>query len=153
MDKIAIKERLIEICRIKIQERIDLLKASMNAAQHEANQHIGAMQSRYDTFKEEAQALRDGFARQVDEATQNLKLIKQLSPKLVDSVQLGAIVETSEMNYFISINILDKPISIDGKEYFPISLNSPICQVLIKKSEYNEAINFRGRKFTISQYY
>lgn len=51
------KELIVSKIRINLIDMLSQAKSSIKDAQIEANYHIGAMQSRYDTFKEEAQYL------------------------------------------------------------------------------------------------
>ena len=52
-ENLQIKKKLIEICKHELETRIELHKRAMEEAQEEANAHKGAMESRYDSFKEE----------------------------------------------------------------------------------------------------
>lgn len=148
MDKIELKKILIAHCMTKLQHSADELKKAMDSAQEEANAHKGAMQSRYDTFKEEAQALRNGFAQQLDSVLRTSSIINQISPQITDNIQLGSVVETSDGNYFISTGIVDEPIKVDGKEYLFINFGSPICQAL-KSSRVGDKVSFRGKNIEI----
>ena len=51
MDKIEMLDKIVE----HIESLRDRAETGRKEAQNDANQHIGAMASRYDTFKEEAQ--------------------------------------------------------------------------------------------------
>ena len=127
MEKIKIKEILVNTCKKELEKQLGTLKQAMEDAQSEANQHIGAMESRYDSFKEEAQARVSGFAKQIFEKRQLYPDIVKINPKIInESVSHGAVVITDVENYFISAFILNDSINIDGDDYFPISLNSPL---------------------------
>jgi|TARA_B100001964_G_C14254932_1_gene611866 transcription elongation GreA/GreB family factor len=127
MDKIKIKEKLVNVCRKELDKQLDELIKAMNDAQFEANQHIGAMESRYDSFKEEAQARVNGFARQIDTKRRILPAITKINIKnLYNSVVHGSVVQTDQENYFICAYIVDNPINVDDKDYLPISMNSPL---------------------------
>lgn len=101
MDDLEIKNQLLEQVQSKLQTKILELKKAMDDAQQEANAHIGAMASRYDTFKQEAQALRDGFALQVQRTSESLAVVQQFAArqpesKRSDKVEFGAAVITNE---------------------------------------------------------
>ena len=67
-------------------------------AQIESNRHIGRMESRYDTFKEEAQYLADNYAHQVAVLKQGLADIDKLREGLAansDEVQVGSLFTLS----------------------------------------------------------
>ena len=58
-------ETLARITTAQIEEQ----EENRQQAQSEANSHVGAMESRYDTFKEDAQYLSAGFERRIRELT------------------------------------------------------------------------------------
>jgi|TARA_B100000315_G_scaffold254737_1_gene296442 transcription elongation GreA/GreB family factor len=127
MEKIKIKEILVNTCKKELQNQLNELKKAMDDAQFEANQHKGAMESRYDSFKEEAQARVSGFAKQIDTKMRVVPEITKISTKaLNNSVVHGSVVKTDVENYFFSAYIVDNPINIDGEDYLPISINSPL---------------------------
>ena len=128
MTPVEKKQRLLEICKLELEKMIHDARAAMDRAQDDANQHVGAMISRYDTFKEEAQALRDGFARQVQDLAETLAVMKQIQPRASGSVQAGAIIRTSEDAYFISTGLVQRAVDIDGVKHHFISYSSPFVQ-------------------------
>ena len=131
MEKIKIKEILVNTCKKELEKQLGTLKQAMEDAQSEANQHIGAMESRYDSFKEEAQARVSGFAKQIFEKRQLYPEITKINPKIInESVSHGSVVKTNVENYFISAFIVNDSINIDGDDYFPISLNSPLGRAM-----------------------
>jgi len=107
-----------------------LQKRAMDTAQAEANEHKGAMASRYDTFKEEAQALRDGHAKQCQELAEVLARIQQLQPSGCTRIGLGAVLITSGGNYFVSSGLVDGPLVVDGVEYECINPHAPLLRRL-----------------------
>ncbi len=94
VDKPELMARFIE----RYQERLARAEEGRSSAQSDANAHKGAMQSRYDTFKEEAQNLAAGQARRVAELRQNLALLRdylESAPNLrreLECVKVGALV-------------------------------------------------------------
>jgi len=147
MKKIEIKNKIIEFSKIELGEKIDFLNRAINDAQKEAASHKGRMESRYDTFREEAQAKRDAYKKQLFDTQKLLSVINEISPKINKEIQIGSIVETNENNYFISVGILDK-IEINKQKYSPISPESPIGQILLQK-KIGEEFEFRERKIKI----
>lgn len=155
-----------KILFLKIKEELskmlELYKLEMKAAQEEANYHKGAMESRYDTFKEEAQSLKDGLARQYAEVASVMSKISALDYNIerhIDSsgkIKIGSIVKTVESsfasstvyNYFILHNI--GIVALDSTEYITIGLDSPLAKSLIGK-EVGDEINFLGKFFEITE--
>jgi len=50
---------------------------SRREAQEESNRHIGRMESRYDTFKEEAQYLADNYNHEANKLREALKIVEK----------------------------------------------------------------------------
>lgn len=73
--------------------------ASAEEAQDEANYHVGAMESRYDTFKEEAQYLTEAQKLRLLHLKGQMQACKQLQQRLQQEdvcfsrVQIGALVK------------------------------------------------------------
>lgn len=129
LDRTQIKKELINRCRQRLQEEMSLIQKTMDEAQDDANAHKGAMESRYDTFKEEAQAKKDAYSRQVVEVNKLISLLMTIDPSRgLSQVSVGAIVETEKEVFFISANIFNEPIVVGETLYTLISLNSPIGQ-------------------------
>ncbi len=159
MNFITIKDELKQFCIIETHRRINNLKVAIDTAQQEANAHKGAMASRYDTFKEEAQYLRGGYEKQLKEALEDLALLKQIELKYNQRIELGAVVETvettgdgniSQNSYFISMSLPVDPLLKHGKRYHCISYSSPII-LAMRNCEEGEELNFRGRRIEIVQ--
>jgi len=148
MNQIEIKKKIIELSKLELEEKIDFLKNAINSAQKEAASHKGRMESRYDTFREEAQAKRDDYKKQLLYIQKSLSILNEIPIEVVNMVQLGSIIETSENSYFISIGILDT-INVDRQKYLLISPESPIGQMFLGKKSGDE-FEFRGKKIKIN---
>ena len=135
LSNVEIKEGLLKICKEELNKQLHSLINAMDVAQGEANEHIGAMESRYDSFKEEAQQRVSGFARQIDEKKGQLPLLSSINPSTVsDKVQHGSIVKTIGRNYFFSAYIFTDPVEVGGELYFPVGIDSPIGNHFVGKS-------------------
>ena len=144
--------------RIHILERvksslIDMLnqaKSSMSEAQIEANYHIGAMQSRYDTFKEEAQYLVAGQKIRIIKIENKIYqcdlIIKKLSRTdfKFTSIESGAFFgvknyKTQETKYFLITPEGNGEFEIiNNKSTLCVSLEAPIIKEYIGLSEGDE---------------
>ena len=93
-----LKYQLLEELQAELRRMLALACLNAHDAQQEANYHIGAMESRYDTFKEEAQYLTEAQKlRQLQlqgqlHATERLQHALRLRPAPITQVQLGALV-------------------------------------------------------------
>jgi len=152
-----IKEQLIVICKASINTRIAFLRSAIAKTQEEANEYKGAMESRYDTFKEEAQYLKGGYEKHLETALSELSLLNQISPINLGSVQFGAIVKTLyrgkngeiiNVNYFIAASISNEPIEVQNEKYICISPPSPLSRAL-KGKEIGDLFVFRDKEIEI----
>lgn len=158
MNKDELKKLLAEKCKKSINDRIAFLQRSMSEAQNSANAHKGAMESRYDTFKEEAQYLAGGYAKQINEARQELIRANNIPLNINDRIFLGSVVVTTEydaknksfkeIRYFIYSSADTTPIQLGDYKYICISANAPISTAFFGKEAGDEII-FRGRDIEI----
>lgn len=65
-----------------------------------------------------------------------------------DRVAFGSLVKTDQGEYLIAIGL--GPIRTEGGNFFAISINSPIGQVLLGKVV-GEVVEFNGRKIVIER--
>ena len=152
MEKLKIKKTLLEICKSEIQNQMLQQKQAMDDAQEEANAHKGAMESRYDTFKEEAQRKKDAHAKQyhqlmiLDSALGNVTLDEH------NEVKFGSVVETEETNYFLFAYIFNDLIELNNKKFLSINLMSPLGKAMNGKKK-GDKIVFNKKESTIIDVY
>jgi hypothetical protein len=150
--KQEIKNKLIEICKSEIQEKIKMNEKMMNEEQKTANQYKGAMESRYDTFKEEAQARKDAYAMQIDKLLKLNSILLSINSKTPEKAEPGAVIETDRMNYFIFFYLFDEPVTVGNQEFCIISLESPVG-IALKNKKINGTFIFNGNEFRILNIY
>lgn len=147
-----LRNKVIDVCKSHIEERITFYLKMMNDEQKIANSYKGAMESRYDTFKEEAQARKDNMAKQADmfmSLNSHLQTISQNDAE--DKVKYGAIVKLSNgFYYFFFANIFDDSIVFDDYDVTPISFNSPLGNALRDKKT-GETITFSNKNLKIEE--
>lgn len=156
MNRLDTKRRLLDLCRRELELRLGRLHKAMDDAQADANEHKGAMESRYDTFKEEAQALRNGYARQIAALSDEAMLLSRVPITSSEAVHLGAIVETQEsdgrsntdMIYFIAPGLMGETIETDGQRFLFLRPDAPIAQALLGRKA-GERTRFGGRAISI----
>ena len=141
MDSIEEKIRFTRIIlELALEKKLEF-KGYSKAAQKRANEAEGAMQSRYDTFKEEGQYLAEGFMDRYEEFRSAVTTIKSIRHDLDfrcdDTVQLYSIIEVvfenGEAKRFFLFPvmagvILEKNITV-------ITPFSPLGRALIGKEE------------------
>lgn len=144
---IDIKLQLLQKHHAELLSMLEMAEKSIVEAQIEANYHIGAMQSRYDTFKEEAQYLVD--AQKIRRAELMLlintysTLIDKLAKITFSSIKTGACFvisnEVKEMRFFVVPSGLGGKIEFDNKEYTCVSENAPLIKPFIDKQIHDYA--------------
>ena len=140
INKRVLIKQLLDLTKIKEAE---IGKASKDA-QERANEAEGAMQSRYDTFKEEGQYLAGGLKLRHEELKASVSILEEIlnTSNFEDHVkiQLYSYVEVefedgSESSFFITPIMGGE--NLDG-DILIITPNSPIGTCLIGKEEGDE---------------
>lgn len=145
------QKELFELLKAKLNLKIENTIEAQKEAQFEANSHKGAMESRYDTFKEEAQekvAQLEIIIRRLREELQTLTIMsrQQISNNFFSFITLTN--GKSEIYLFLSPILSGDKIQRGGKIFFITTKNSPIGRILIDRKE-GEKIIFNGKEQTI----
>lgn len=152
MDEIN-KKSLVEELYKTVENELDKLKKIQKGAQERANEAEGAMQSRYDTFKEEGQYLADGLKIKCFEAESVLVELKEFmySMNLVtsDRVRMFSLVRVEyvdgESKFLFIFPALGGDTVRDNITL--VTPSSPIGKVLIGKKIGDEfTLTIQGRK-------
>ena len=141
------KKKILEVIIADYKDKLERYKKSMEDAQKEANYHKGAMESRYDTFKEEAQMLKEGFAKQFNETNEILKILQSYKMNIIDKkfnkVLPGAIVKCTinnkdEKNFFIIKGIHFNEYNINDIYIITLNSDAPLAKKLLNLEEGDE---------------
>ncbi|MQT53760.1 hypothetical protein [Pseudomonas sp. FSL R10-2398] len=150
-EKLAIFQNIKE----KLLSMLSAAQESVRFSQSEANFHIGAMQSRYDTFKEEAQYLATAQkirSFKLEESIRDCeKLIERLSSNTLvfSAVEPGALVVIGDDNqpgvercFLIVPACAGDKISIGGKQVLCVTPDAPVIKPFIGlvKGDYPDII-------------
>ncbi len=137
-----LKMRLLDMVIAKITKQIENLNRGQKEAMDESAAHKGAMASRYDTFKEEAQYLAKGYGEQllkVEDLLKNLHRVKYFPP-LISTVCVFALVEVEDLNKGLNEKYLLLPggggdtFEIDDEEIMILSVDAPLATSFLGKS-------------------
>jgi len=142
-----IKSKLLDMAIADIEKQIETAERGRQDSIEESKAHKGAMASRYDTFKEEAQYLAGGFAARIQELTPLLAALKSMRMRIPanNKVSGGAIVEVEDtytgvkMKYFILPAGGGNAYEVDGERYSTLTLQAPLARSLFGKTERDEA--------------
>ena len=144
---LALKQRLLNEC-LRIQNiQIQTAKSAMDEAQESANEHQGAMEDKFESFREACQIQRDMFAKQLDEAITTLSILKRINAtKENKNIMLGSVIITNTQKFFISVSLGE--INVEGEKYFAISAMSPLFKAMVNKNV-GEDFSFRNNTYHI----
>ncbi|WP_245590647.1 hypothetical protein [Adhaeribacter aquaticus] len=144
---LALKQRLLTEC-IKIQNaQIQNAKSAMDEAQESANEHQGAIEDKFESFREACQIQRDMFAKQLDESISTMAILKRINAtKENKNIMLGSVIITNLQKFFISVSIGE--ITVEGEKFFAISAMSPLFKAMVDKTE-GEEFSFRDKTYRI----
>lgn len=145
------QKELFELLRSRLELKIENALEAQKDAQKEANSHKGAMESRYDTFKEEAQekvAQFEVIIRRLRGEVQALMIMAQ-QPIANNFFSFITLVSgKSEVYLFLSPILSGEKIERKGKTFFVTTKDSPIGSLLMDKKE-GEKIVFNNKEQTI----
>lgn len=145
-----IKEVLFKECLNFVSKRLqtveEIILSNQKALQSETKSSAG---DKHETGRAMLQL-------EMEKAGQQLRGIQQMKEVLAKidiaktskKVHLGSIIETNMATYFLSISA--GQLKVNGKEYFAVSVLSPIGKVLLGKTVYEEVV-FNGNKILIKK--
>lgn len=147
--ELELKKKLLQECTRILTEQINAAKAAMDDAQESANEHQGAIEDKFESFREACHIQRDMYARQLDELISTMALLKRINAtKVSNEVAFGSVVQTNLQNYFIGVSLGE--IKVDGLSYFAISGLSPVFKAMAGKTT-GESFSFREKDYHIEQ--
>ena len=150
---IAPKTALLAECRRRQQAKADTARQAMEEAQASANGASGAMEDKFESFREACQIQRDLFARQLDDTLSGLAVLTRLqaahatAPPTVAG--LGALVETDQGGrFFLALSLGPVPDPAGGAPWLVVSTGAPIGQALVGR-RVGETFAFRGESHRV----
>ena len=163
METHEIKRHLTELIINVLEKERDASIEGEKVSKDEAASHVGAMESRYDTFKEEAQYRASGHARRRSEIDASLHAVATFKDDRrcfvnADRVRLGALVTVVDYTskdtttYFIVPAGGGYTFVISDQTINTLNVRSPLAASMILHFEGDEAsiaINGVERKMSI----
>jgi len=145
-----IKESLYAKCNEYIDNRFQIIQNSINEIQESLlSETKSSAGDKHEIGRAMLQLEREKAGQQLAEVQKLKETLAKIDViKPTEIVCLGSVVYTSQANYFISISA--GKFTIDTVEFFAISPNTPIGQLLLSKQVGDEVI-FRERKFKIKE--
>lgn len=149
--KWAVQQAFVE----RLVQDLVMAEQYRNDAQEESNRHIGRMESRYDTFKEEAQYLADNHAREVSRLQIDLAMLKQMDEKdrvRSTSIEPGAIFsllsEGRLYHFYLAPVGGGATVNIGGAEYTLVSAASDLAKAATGRRK-GELFLFRDKEWVV----
>ena len=146
-----LKVFLLAECRRRQQAKADTARQAMNDVQASANDASGAMEDKFESFREACQIQRDLFARQLDEALTGLAVLNRLDAGAAPLVVgVGALVETDRGGqFFLAVSLGPVSGPAGGAPWLVVSTASPIGQALVGR-RVGDTLTFRGETHRVT---
>lgn len=143
-----IKQQLYNYCIEFIENRFQTIESTINEIQNALTTETKSTAGdKHETGRAMLQLEREKAGNQLSEA-QKIKevLIRINTNKSSNTVSLGSVVYTSNLNYFIAISAGE--LRVDKEIFYAISPSTPIGQLLLGKMV-GDSVMFRNQKFII----
>lgn len=145
-----IKEDLYNTCEVFIDNRLKTVQHTIDDIQKSLTSETkSSAGDKHETGRAMLQLEREKAGNQLAEI-QKIKetLAKIGTTKTSDIVNLGSVVYTSNLNYFISISAGE--LKAGNETFYAISPSTPIGQLLLGKTV-GDSIIFRNQEFIINE--
>lgn len=139
------KTELREACLNVLKKKIQVLQAAIDEAQSASNQETKSTAGdKHDTAKAHAQNETERLGMQMNQMLQMLESCKRLSVEPHSKIQVGSFVKTNLGNFYLSVAL--GKMQLNELEFFAISLNAPVGQMLFGKVPGNSLVLPNGEK-------
>ncbi len=148
-NNIKIKEPLFNQCTVFVENRLQSIQNTIAEIQESLlSETKSSAGDKHETGRAMLQLEREKAGQQLAEVQKLKETLSKIDiTNTFKNVCLGSIVYTTQANYFISISA--GKLTVENTDFFAISPNTPIGQLLISKSV-GDQISFRNQQFTIT---
>ncbi|TMM30428.1 3-oxoacyl-ACP synthase [Polaribacter aestuariivivens] len=145
-----LKEALFKQCEAFVNRRLqnieEVISSNQKALQSETKSSAG---DKHETGRAMLQLEMEKAGQQLAGITQMKEILNRIDiSKQSKTAHLGNIIKTDKANYFLSISA--GKLTACGKDYFAISISSPIGKLLLGKQE-QDVIVFNGNSIKIEE--
>ncbi|MDE5437910.1 hypothetical protein KRE40_00140 [Elizabethkingia meningoseptica] len=141
------KETLLMQVKDAAQEKATHLEQLIESTRASNNDTKSSMGDKYETSREMLQQEINRLLSQLSEVNNQLDILRNMNTKPLTVVGLGAYVETSMGNFYISESL--GKINRDGVAVVAVSANAPLVQAMLKKKA-GEMFELNGKKQKIT---
>lgn len=145
-----LKQELYNLCETFVNQRLQTIQQTISsnqkALQSETKSSAG---DKHETGRAMLQLEMEKAGQQLQSIQSMKETLARINPTQTNTIaSLGSIVQTTQAAYFLSISA--GKLSACGKEFFAVSVSSPIGKVLLGKKE-RDAVVFNGKQFVIEK--
>lgn len=153
-ENVALKTTLYKLCQnfvnLRLQNVTTIIASHQKALLSETKSSAG---DKHETGRAMLQLEMEKAGLQLSDIKQMQQTLAKIESSILEPIApkkacLGSIIYTEKATYFLAISC--GKLMVKGKNYFSISVSSPIGKLLLGKQE-NDAVIFNGTSFTIKQ--
>ena len=143
-----VKEQLYQLCESYIKQRHKTVENTINDIQNALlSETKSSAGDKHETGRAMLQLEREKAGNQLAEIQKLRETLSKIDvEKSQNTIGLGSVVYTSNLNYFIAISAGE--LTVDTDKFYAISANTPIGQLLLGKTV-KDVVEFRNNRFSI----
>lgn len=144
----SIKQKLYQLCLEAVNQRLLVCEKSLKDLQESlASETKSSAGDKHETGRAMIQLEREQLGGQLKIIEEEKAVLLKINPdQKTEIVHLGSLVKTTQNNYFIAISV--GKIVLYKNDFYAISLNSPIGQILAGK-RVGDKVHFRDQEMEI----
>jgi len=127
------KEKIIEIIRNKIADKIQTFEKLIAETRASNNETKSSMGDKYETSREMVQQEINNLQRQLNETVNQQALIQKITSEPSLKVQNGALVKTDRGLFYVAASVGE--INIDQQKIMTVSAESPLIKAMSGKKK------------------
>ena len=146
----TLKENLYQQCILTVENRFKTIQEIISSHQKSLSTETkSSAGDKHETGRAMLQLEMEKAGQQLASIQQMKEILAKIDvSKKAYSASLGALVETSLGNYFLSIS--SGQLIVENKKFFAISVSSPIGKLLLGK-KVGDLLNFNGKEINIQK--
>lgn len=144
-----LKKELYKQCVLYVVKREDTVTTIISSAQKALGSETkSSAGDKHETGRAMLQLEMEKAGKQLQGITQMKEILAKINTTKVSEIaHLGTVITTPKVNYYLSISA--GKFTVLGKNYYAISISSPIGKLLLGK-KVGDSITFNSNKITIT---
>jgi len=137
------KRKVVEAFIEKFEKEIEELKKQLEQLSEDIKTAPSRMESRYDSRRQELSYLQSGYQQKLISLLEDLDILKSLPIEKKDKVEKGALIKTSDNDYFLILDCCGgKEVEVDGKTITILATYSPLYEDELKSKKEGEVFRY-----------